>query len=160
MSEIHSETAQSAATTPGSPKKSPQNVPLAVLWAIAVATIGGYVCGLAISQFGTFGSISLWALGALAGSMGRKILGAPSRPVARCLAVACAVAFVVAEVCWIHWHMIGGDESWWAAIALIPKFVQRLSVAAFVGAIFTFMGALSAYQQMARRYRIVMVVEE
>ena len=110
MSDIHSEGAEPVAASRGDSRRPPRNVPLAVLWAIAVAAIGGHACGLAISQFGLFGSISLWGLGALAGHVGRRILGAPSRPVAWCLVVACVVAFVFAEVCWLHWNTVQGKE--------------------------------------------------
>ena len=160
MSEIHPEGVEPAAASPSGSRRPPRNVPLAVLWAIVVAIIGGYVCGLAISRFGSVGSISLWGLGALAGHVGRKILGAPSRPVAWCLVTACTVAFVFAEVCWIHWNTVQGREGWWTAIGFLPAFVDEYSLSALIGAIFTFTGALSAFQQTARRYRIVMVVEE
>ena len=160
MSEIRSETAEPAAVPPGSSRKPPQNVPLAVLWAIVVAVLGGYVCGVALSRFQVFGGIALWGLGALAGCVGRKILGAPSRPVAWCLVAACAVAFVFAEVCWLRWETVQGEEGWWAAAGFFLQFVRQAPVPAFIGGIFTCMGALSAFQQTARRYRIVMVVEE
>ena len=160
MSDTHSEDTGPATTSPAGPKQPPRNVPLAFLWAIAVAAIGGYLCGMAISEFGRFGAISLWGLGAGAGYVGRKILGAPSRPVAWCLVVACVVAFVFAEVCWLHWNTIQGEAGWWTAAGLFPQFLRQASIPAFIGGIFTFMGALSAFQQTAHRYRIVMVVED
>ena len=160
MSGFGSADAKPAAASPSGSKRPPRNVPLAILWAIAVATLGGYICGLAISEFGTFGAISLWGLGAGAGHVGRKLLGAPSRPVAWCLVVACVAALVFAEVSWVHWNTVQGEEGWWAAVGLLPAFVEEYSFSALVGGVFTGMGALSAFQQTARRYRIVMIVEE
>ncbi len=160
MSQTNSQPPDPPALPPSSPKTSPQNVPLAIIWAIAVAILGGYLCGLAISQFGWQGSISLWGLGALAGHFGRKILKAPCRPVAWCLVAACAAAFVLAEICWIRWETVQGQEGWWAAAGRLLQFVREAPRPAFIGALFAGLGAYSAYQQTARRYRIVMVVEE
>ena len=41
------------------------------------------------------------------------------------LVVACIGAFLVAEVCWIRWETVHGEESWLAAIKLLPTFVHE-----------------------------------
>jgi hypothetical protein len=122
----------------------------AVAWAIVVGTFGGYACGLAISRFGELGSASLWALGALAGYVGRRILAAPSHWVGCVLAAANVCALVVAEVCWIHWNTIQGAASWQQALALLPTFVRDYELAALIGAVFCGFGAWSAYQRVLR----------
>lgn len=126
-------------------------VPLLIVIALvpAIGVGGGYVCGLAIAQFGELGSVFLWALGAGAGFVGRKIITNPNRAVGWLLACACVLAFVVAETCWIHWETEQGSESWWAAVTLLPTFVQQYQIAALAGAIFTLFGAHSAYRQTA-----------
>ena len=160
MSGFDPESAKPAPGSRGNSRQLPRNVPLAILWAIAVATAGGYVCGLALSQFQVIGGISLWGLGALAGYVGRKILGAPCRPVAWCLVVVCVAAFFFAEICWLRWETVQGEESWLAGAGHFLQFVREAPMPAFIGGLFTFMGALSAFQQTARRYRIVMIVDD
>lgn len=154
-----SKTDGSPDVTSGSSRESANNAPWAIGWAVVAGMGGGYVCGLAISRFGEIGSISLWALGALAGYVGRKIISVPSRLVGWVLVVACGAAFVIAEVCWIHWNTKQGAESWWTAFTLLPMFVQEYEIAALFGAILTVFGALSAYRQTAIRYRLVAVDE-
>ena len=133
------------------------NIPLVTAWAAFVATCGGLACGLAIDRFGEFGSVSLWPLGALSGYVGRKIMAAPSRSVGWGLVVANLSALVVAEVCWIHWNLVQGTESWWAAVGLLPTFVREYELAALIAGVFCIFGAWSAYQQTAMRYRLVAV---
>ncbi len=133
------------------------NLPFITAWAVFMATCGGLACGLAIHRFGEFGSVSLWALGALSGYVGRKIIAAPSRSVGWGLVVANLSALVVAEVCWIHWKIVQGSESWWAAVGLLPTFILEYERAALVAAVFCIFGAWSAYQQTAIRYRLVAV---
>ncbi len=118
-----------------------------VIVATLTATIGGYVCGLAISRFGELGSASLWLLGAIAGYVSSKIMNAPSRAVGWGLAVACGLAMLVAETCWIHWKTVQGAEGWWISFALLYTFVQDYQVSALLAAIFTVFGAVSAYRQ-------------
>ncbi len=154
------ETPAPSKSAPDDPRPAARNQPLAIIWAVAVALLGGYVCGLAISQFGTLGSASLWALGVLAGFAGRKILTAPSRPIAWTLAVACVPALVIAEVCWIHWNTRQGAASWWIALMLFPTFLTEYKLDAAIAAVFTLFGALAAFRQTAYRYRLVAVVEE
>lgn len=134
-----------------------RNIPLAIAWAIVAGTAGGCACGLAIGQFGSLGSASLWLLGVLAGVVSRKILAAPSRVVGWVLVVACVCALVIAETCWIHWNTVQGKESWWTALTLLPTFVREYQLPALFAAIFTCFGASSAYRATAVRYRLVPV---
>ena len=96
----------------------------------------------------------------MAGYVGRKIITHPSRLVGWFLAGASAVAFVLAEVCWIHWQTKQGAESWWKALTLFPVFVREYQVLALLSALCAFLGALSAYRQTAVRYRLIKVIEE
>lgn len=121
---------------------------------------GGVLCGLVIDRYGVVGSISLWALGALSGFVARKLISHPSRVVGWSLVVACVVALAFAEVCWIHWNTKQGAEGWWIAVTFLPTFVREYEVAAFVAAVFTGLGAWSAYRQVAVRYRLVAVDDE
>lgn len=134
-----------------------RNIPFAIAWAVVAGTAGGYVCGLAINEFGRIGSASLWPLGVLAGFVGRKIIAAPSRLVGWVLVAACVCALVVAETCWIHWNIVQGKESWWTAFTLLPAFVREYQIPALFAAIFTCFGASSAYRATAVRYRLVAV---
>ena len=122
------------------------------IWTVVVAVCGGYLCALAIHRWGQFGALSLWALGAVAGYVGRKLLAAPRRWAAWLVVVATAAALVIAETWWVHWNLRGGLESWMAAFQLLPKFVQRYEVSVMIGALFTAMGAMSAYRQVGVRY--------
>ncbi len=133
------------------------NLPFVAAWAACVATCGGLACGLAINRFGEFGSVSLWALGALSGYVGRKIIAAPSRSVGWGLVAANLSALVVAEVCWIHWNTVQGAEGWWEAVGLFPTFIVEYDRSALIAAVFCIFGAWSAYQQTAIRYRLVAV---
>ena len=133
------------------------NLPFVAAWAACVATCGGLACGLAINRFGEFGSVSLWALGALSGYGGRKIIAAPSRSVGWGLVAANLSALVVAEVCWIHWNTVQGAESWWDAVGLFPIFIVEYDRSALIAAVFCIFGAWSAFQQTAIRYRLVAV---
>lgn len=145
----------------GNSESGARNIPLAIAWAIVAGTAGGYACGLAIKQFGELGSASLWALGVLAGFVGRKITAKPSRLVGWALVAACVCAVVIAETCWIHWKWdtVEARESWWAAFALLPTFAQKYQLSALFAAIFTCFGASSAYRATAVRYRLVAVEE-
>ena len=124
-------------------------VVLASIWILVVATAGGFVCGLAIARFGEMGSISLWAMGALAGYVAQRILRGRSRPLGIAMIIGCITTFVVAEACWIHWTTTQGAVSWFAAFTLLPTFAQQYKTAALFGTIFTAFGAWSAYRQIA-----------
>ena len=139
---------------------SPLQLVLLTGWAIAVACLGGYLCGLAIAKLGTIGTASLWLAGEGAGFVGRKLISEKSRIAGTILVFACLIAFVFAEVCWIHWRIIPARESWLAAVRYLPTFVEKYTLAAVIGGVFCFMGANSAYRQVARRYRIVHIMEE
>ena len=139
---------------------SPMSLVLAAGWATAVACLGGYASGLAITKLGTLGAASLWLVGEAAGFVGKRLVVEKSRLAGVLLIVACIGAFFIAEVCWIHWRTIPGKESWLAAIQFLPTFAQRFSIAAAIGGIFCLIGANSAYRQVARRYRIVHVLED
>ena len=89
--------------------------------------------------------------------MGRAIAGAPSLLLGWMLVVANMSAFVFAEVCWIHWNLVEGAESWWAAVMLLPRFVAEYELSVLIGAIFTAMGCWSAYRRTAMRFRLVPV---
>ena len=136
---------------------SPKSIPLAILWTLITATAGGFACGLVIDRFGELGCISLWAMGAFAGFVAQRILGGRSRLVGLVLIASCVSTLVIAETCWIHWHIKQGAESWLAAFGLLPTFVQDYERSALIGAIFTAFGAWSAYRQNAVRYRLVAV---
>ena len=134
-----------------------QNLILGAVWAIVVAVAGGYGCGLVVAKFGLLGTISLWALGAFAGAIGRKIIGSSCRPIGWMLVVACVVAYFIAELFWVRWNTVQGQEGWMAAMQMMPTFFEEYSQSAFVGGIFAVFGAMSAYRQTAVRYRWVQV---
>lgn len=139
---------------------TPMELVLILCWGAAVMSLGGFSAGLAITKLGTLGVASLWLVGEAAGIVGRKLVPEKSTLAGVVLVVACVGAFVLAEVCWLHWTRRDGAESWLAAIKLLPKFVQIYTLAAVIGAVFCFIGAQSAFRRVARRYRIVHVVEE
>ena len=126
---------------------------------LALATFvgGGYLCGLALEQFGSLGAISLWATGGIAGFVAAKLIK-PHKVAGYVLAAGVVLAFVVAEICWIHWNIVGAEE-WPTAISMFPTFLKEYQMDALMGAIFTFFGAASAYRQAGRRYRYIQVVE-
>ena len=131
-----------------------------LLLAVLCATLGGYLCGLAVQAFGTAGFVSVWALGVMAGFVARKILATPSRLAGWVLVVACVGAVTFAVVCWLHWCTVQGEESWWVAFTCLPVFVKEFYRAAMFAALFTAIGAWSAYSGAAIRYRMVRVREE
>lgn len=121
------------------------NASLAAAIGLATTFGGGFLCGVMIDQFGSIGAISLWALGFAAGLSANK-LTQRSPEVAWILCIACLFAFVVAEVCWIHWNIVGA-ETWVAALEEFPTFLKEYKVDAFIAAIFTFFGCQAAYRQ-------------
>ncbi len=115
---------------------------------LATALGGGCLCGLMIDQFAPVGSISLWALGFVSGFAATKLTQRRSNATACILAVACILAFVVAEVCWIRWN-IQGVESWTDAITKFPRFLKQFRIDAFIAVVFTFFGCQAIYRQTA-----------
>ena len=91
---------------------------LAIGLAMLTVGLGGYLAGCAIAKWGTIGSVSLWAAGGIAGWLAAQFLS-PNRQVGYLLAASVVIAFLVAEVCWIHWRIVGGD-TWIDAIRLLP----------------------------------------
>ncbi len=142
------------------PRPEARNVPLALAWAVVVATGGGFACGAIFLRFGDLACLGLWPMGVLAGWVGRKIIVHPNRLVGRALAGACVAAGFVYLVCRVHWGIVGGDESWLAAIELLPRFLQERWLAGLMIACFTYFGAQAAYSQTAVRFRWVRVREE
>ncbi|MBC8356811.1 MAG: hypothetical protein H8E66_32955 [Planctomycetes bacterium] len=139
---------------------APIQITLVSSWAVAVVAVGGIASGLAITEFKTLGLASLWLVGEVAGFVGRKLLAEKSKLAGVILVVSCVGAYVVAVVCWIHWDTVQGEESWMAAIRLLPTFVQEYKRTAVIGAISCFIGAMSAYRRVAHRYRVVHVIED
>jgi len=125
-------------------------------WSVIVFIGGGFVCGMLIDRFGELGSLSLWALGWLAGSIARKILGAAHRPTSYALVAACCFAAILAETFWIRLH-IANREDWVAAASYLPTFVQNYQFSAALAALWTGLGAYSAYEQTARNYILMRV---
>jgi hypothetical protein len=115
---------------------------------LATALGGGFLCGWMIDQFAPVGSISLWALGFVSGFTATKLTQTRNNTTACILVVACVLAFIVAEVCWIRWN-IQGVESWTGAITKFPLFLKQFRLDAFIAVIFTFFGGQSAYRQTA-----------
>lgn len=118
-------------------------------WATIVALAGGAACGWCISKFAEWGSVSLWALGFVAGLAARR-LQLEGRFSAWALAIACFVAYAVAETCWLRWNTKNGEEGWWASICLWPMFLNEYTVSALIGAAFAAFGAESAFRQARR----------
>lgn len=131
------------------PIESPEKRGLSVAWAVVVALAGGLACGWCVSKFAEWGSISLWALGFVAGLATRRLQLA-GRFSAWALAIACIVAYVVAETCWLRWNTKNGEEGWWASICLWPLFLDEYTISALIGAVFAAFGAESAYRQTRR----------
>jgi hypothetical protein len=134
---------------------APRRQPLAAVWALVVAIGGGFACGWLMTWHPILGAIALWPLGAAGGYVSRRLTVGPSRFAAWCLVAACAVALLVAQICWIHWNMELRDDRWDTAIAWIGKYYQRFGFNALIEAICAAFGAFSAYSTAGRRYRLV-----
>ena len=117
----------------------------ALCWALLVALGGGTLCGLAISRYGEIGALLLAACGAFGGFVSHKVTRGPNKIAAIVLVLGMAIAYFVAETCWIHWNTDKGEPSWWAAVAAWPLFIRDWELAALIGAACTAWGAWSAY---------------
>ena len=141
-------------------KGGPQFIPLAFVWVVVLFGVGAVVCSWLVVEFGQLGGIGLWAVGGLGGLVARKLTRVPSAAVAWALVAVCVLLLPIAEVSWIHWKTKqGANLSWFECFSLLPVFVQEYRISAFLGAIFTFFGAQSAYWQAGKRYRLVAVDE-
>jgi len=129
--------------------------PMAVGLAIVGVLLGGYLCGCVIDQFGSIGSVSIWALGGVLGWAAGKIL-APNTTVGYVLATAVVLAFFVAEICWIKWNIVG-VETWIDAAKKLPLFFRTYRIDSFITGLMAFFGASSAYRQAGSRYEYVRV---
>jgi len=135
--------------------ESPRRLPLAIVSAVIASIVGGIACGWLIGEIGELGSIALWPLGFVAGTISRKLTVAPSRASAWCQVAACVLAMFVAEACWLHWNTLQGEKGWWVSMMLLPAFVKDYTVSAVVAGAFTVFGCFSAYGTAGRRYRLV-----
>lgn len=138
----------------------PVHLAFLLCWTGVIVAFGGFASGLAIAKFGILGCISLWLVGEGAGFGWHKIVPQKSKVAGAALVIACVGAFLVAEVCWIHWKTVQGEESWWAAVQLLPTFFAEYTSSAIIGGVFCMIGSHSAYRRAARRFRIVHVVED
>lgn len=134
---------------------APARVAVAACWAVIVAAAGGLAFGWLSGQFGQYGAIGLWGVGAIAGAGSRKITREPSVIAAWCQVAACALALVIGQVCWLHWNTVQGEESWLAAVSLLVTYFQKYQLTAAIEALFAGFGAYSAYTTAGKRYRIV-----
>jgi hypothetical protein len=126
---------------------STTNAVASIASGLIVAVAGGYVCGLAIDRYGEVGSVSLWALGALAGYVVLRTGRFRGRLMGYALVTGCIAAFLIAETWWVNWHMREGAASWWTAFTQLPTFAKRYEMAAVAGAILTALGSWSAFRQ-------------
>jgi len=133
------------------------DVGISVGLALAMLAAGGYLCGWAIEEFGSFGAISLWATGAIAGFVAAKLIK-PNKVAGYVLASGVVITFVVAEVYWIHWNYVGAED-WPTAVGMFPRFLREFKTDALIGGLFTFFGAASVYRQAGQRYRYIQVVD-
>jgi hypothetical protein len=142
---------------PGLPGSAnpPKNLALALLWILLLTIVGGAVCAWSFKELGSLGGLSVWAVGALGGFVTRKIRGAACLTVAWLLVAVCLLMLLIGEVSYLHWKE--GTESWGKAISLLPKFVREMKLDALIDSLFTVFGAVSAYQQAGRRYRLVAI---
>ena len=148
-SEPHSQLATEAKP---SPLVSPVTRALSLVWAIFVALGGGAACGWCMSKLNDVGTPSLWALGFFAGVVGRK-LQLSGRFAAWSLAIACLLAYLVAETCWLRWNTAQGEAGWWSSICLWSLFIKEYAVSAILGVAFAAFGAESAFRQTRRPHR-------
>jgi len=137
-----------------------QRIVFALIWVVVYVTAGAAICIWAVDRKGEVGSIVVWPLGWFAGLAARRILGGTSKLVGILLAVACFVMLLAAEVNWVHRHWrlptgpndtTIGTESWLEAASVFPRFIERYTMTAVLGAVCCALGAASAYRQAAVR---------
>jgi hypothetical protein len=133
----------------------PRRLPSAIGWAVFVAIAGGFACGWLMTLHPLVGAIALWPLGAVGGNGSRRLTVEPSRLAAWCLVAACIAAMLVAQVCWLHWKTVQGEDGWGAAIKLLGTYFKEYQTSALIEACFAAFGAFAAYSSAGRRYRIV-----
>jgi hypothetical protein len=133
----------------------PKRLPLAIGWALIMAIAGGFACGWLMTWHPLVGAIALWPLGSVGGNGSRRLTIGPSLPAAWCLVTACVVAMLIAQVCWLHWNTVQGEDGWGAAIELLGTYYRNYSTNALIEACFAAFGAFAAYSSAGRRYRIV-----
>jgi hypothetical protein len=125
----------------------------------AIAVAGGAATGWLLNQVGDLGAIALWGVGAAAGFCAKARMGGTRRQVGWILVAACVLALPISAVVCIRFGYQQGEEGWWASVTYLPALFQRFKLFAFIAAVSTFFGAMSAYAQTARRY-IVYVADD
>lgn len=123
---------------------------LAAAWNVAVAACGGLVGFWMLDQFGVVGAIGFWPLGVVAGIVSRKITQKPSRPAGALVVGACILAYLVADVCYIHWRIDQGAEGWWKSCTLLPTYFKEFRTDVLVEAIMTGCGAYNGWWYATR----------
>jgi hypothetical protein len=118
---------------------------IAIAWSLVVAFGGGLACAWCIDRYGELGTPTLWACGAFAGYISRKITCRPDKAAGLCQAVAACVAFIIADTWWIHWNIVGAEESWWVALSFWRSFIHDYERSVLIGAVFAGCGAWWAY---------------
>ena len=121
-------------------QKSQQLRPVAMATALGciIVTLGGFVSGVMLEQFGHMGAISLWAWGSASAWVQCRY----SRIDTASVLVLCGclfAAFCVAEIFWIRRNIVG-VETVWSAIKTFPRFLIDFKVSAFIAAIFAAFG--------------------
>ena len=139
------------------PSIPPRDVVLVAVLGLVVASLGGYLCGLAIDAWGGLGAISIWGTGWAAGAVTRKLI-TPHRLAGMTLVGATVLAAVVAETLWIERNIVG-VEHWLDAFMKLPQFARQFSGDVLVAVLLTIFGASSAYRQAGMRYRYVAVMD-
>ena len=125
---------------------------------LAVIAVAGFVSAIAVGQFGEPGLLLVWLGGFLGGSIAKQLLrGGTSKAVGGVLAAGCGIAVIYVEVHYIRFHLVGGEDGWLASFQLLPTFVKQFKFSALVGVLVAVFGGLSAYRQVAFRYRYVRV---
>lgn len=136
-----------SAPTAVTPEPESSRFALAIGWVILATLLGCAFCIAMIEYFAEMGHISLAATGWAMGFVARKLLRGPNRVIGVAAALTIPLILIVSETAWIHWHLVKGEESWWAAFQVLPEFAQKFRNATLAGIVFTILGSASAYQQ-------------